>query len=102
MKKLTISKAYRNYLQILSGIFGMTNREIDLLVHMHEIPNTTDIKKHRELLASNMGISKKTIGIMFVTMNKKKIINIPSHGKYEIHPLLEDIQDLEIEFKDNE
>jgi len=98
MKNLKISKEYKNYLTVLSGISHLTPREIRFLEAIYTLKiDVVDSTKKKEL-SEQIGVLPKTLNTMIKTMYAKKILVKKFHGVYEVHPLLKEITDLNITF----
>jgi len=87
MKKITITteNKYKTYLKVISSIFNITNKEIELLslfyTYSHFPIKNAEIKK---TVAKDLGISIKTLHIMLKNLISKGILFKTSRGIYNV------------------
>ena len=93
MKKITIPSQehkFESYLIATSGITGISQREIDILVAFNawnEIPiKSPDLKK---VVAKELHISYKTLNIFIRNMKNKGLLIEKSRGEYDLSTLLQ-------------
>lgn len=94
----TLREKYEAYLTTISGIADLTNKEIQLILELNEASSfPINEPKIKTIVANKLNISYKTLNIFLRNMTKKGLLISEKRGEYNIIPLLQYSDKLQIE-----